>query len=192
MRQEDIFHYVFHYVYAVLHNPAYRKKYELNLKREFACIAFYDGFWKWATWGKRLMELPLSYETATPYQLNRIDVPHPASSKGKGESEPKRVKPKLKANKEAGVIEIDEETTLNAVPKKTCEYRPSKYRPINLSALELILDQCKESTPKDKTIAERFNAYRFADYKERVIDLFMRVCTVSVEIVNTMMEGEGM
>jgi len=27
---------IFHYVYAVLHNPAYRKKYELNLKREFA------------------------------------------------------------------------------------------------------------------------------------------------------------
>ena len=26
---------IFHYVYAVLHNPAYRKKYELNLKREF-------------------------------------------------------------------------------------------------------------------------------------------------------------
>ena len=23
---------IFHYVYAVLHNPAYRKKYELNLK----------------------------------------------------------------------------------------------------------------------------------------------------------------
>jgi predicted helicase len=29
---------IFHYVYAVLHNPAYRKKYELNLKREFPRI----------------------------------------------------------------------------------------------------------------------------------------------------------
>ncbi len=25
--------FIFHYVYAVLHNPAYRKKYELNLKK---------------------------------------------------------------------------------------------------------------------------------------------------------------
>ncbi|MEJ7682024.1 MAG: type ISP restriction/modification enzyme [Segetibacter sp.] len=35
---------IFHYVYAVLHNPAYRKKYELNLKREFPRIPFYDNF----------------------------------------------------------------------------------------------------------------------------------------------------
>ncbi|MEY4768649.1 MAG: hypothetical protein RL637_1288, partial [Pseudomonadota bacterium] len=44
-------------------------------------------------------------------------------------------------------------------------------------------DQYKEKTPKDKTIAEQFNSYRFADYKEFVIDLLMRVTTVSVETV---------
>ncbi len=26
---------IFHYVYAVLHHPEYRNKYEINLKREF-------------------------------------------------------------------------------------------------------------------------------------------------------------
>ena len=35
---------IFHYVYAVLHHPAYRQKYELNLKREFPRIPFYDDF----------------------------------------------------------------------------------------------------------------------------------------------------
>lgn len=35
--------------------------------------------------------------------------------------------------------------------------------------------------PKDPTIAAKFNTYRFADYKEAVIDLLQRVCTVSVE-----------
>jgi hypothetical protein len=34
---------------------------------------------------------------------------------------------------------------------------------------------------KDPTIREKFNTYRFADYKEQVIDLLHRVCTVSVE-----------
>jgi predicted helicase len=48
---------IFHYVYAVLHNPAYRKKYELNLKRDFPRIPFYDDFRQWAAWGKTLMEL---------------------------------------------------------------------------------------------------------------------------------------
>src|SRR5260370_30125600 len=51
----------------------------------------------------------------------------------------------------------------------------------NLSALEWILDQYKEKTPKDPTICERFNTYRFADYKEKVIDLLIRVTRVSVE-----------
>ena len=47
----------------------------------------------------------------------------------------------------------------------------------------VVLDQYKESTPSDPTIRERFNTYRFADYKEKVIDLLQRVCTVSVETV---------
>ncbi len=39
----------------------------------------------------------------------------------------------------------------------------------------------KESAPRDPTIREKFNTYRFADYKEQVIDLLRRVTTVSVE-----------
>ena len=33
---------------------------------------------------------------------------------------------------------------------------------------------------RDPTIAAKFNTYRFADYKEDVIELLRRVCTVSV------------
>ena len=43
---------IFHYVYAVLHHPAYREKYERNLKREFPRIPFYDDFRQWAEWGR--------------------------------------------------------------------------------------------------------------------------------------------
>ena len=63
---------IFHYVYAVLHNPAYRKKYELNLKREFPRIPFYKDFWQWAKWGKQLMDLHINYEDAKPYPLKVI------------------------------------------------------------------------------------------------------------------------
>ncbi|MDP5017891.1 MAG: DNA methyltransferase, partial [Dolichospermum sp.] len=38
---------IFHYTYAVLHNPAYRTKYELNLKREFPRLPYYENFQKW-------------------------------------------------------------------------------------------------------------------------------------------------
>ena len=46
-----------------------------------------------------------------------------------------------------------------------------------------IRDRYKEKKPKDPTIREKFDTYRFADYKEKVIDLLARVTTVSVETV---------
>ena len=51
-----------------------------------------------------------------------------------------------------------------------------------------ILDQYKEKKPGDPTIAEKFNTYRFADYKEQVIDLLKRVWMVSVETVRMVVE----
>ncbi|GCA91757.1 helicase [Microcystis aeruginosa] len=42
-------------------------------------------------------------------------------------------------------------------------------------------DKYKEKESKDKTIAEKFNTYHFVKYKEQVVDLLTRGCTVSVE-----------
>jgi predicted helicase len=159
---------IFHYTYAVLHNPAYRQKYELNLKREFPRIPFYDNFPRWVNWGKELMNLHIDYETIEPYPLTRVDIP---LEKG-------TPKPKLKANQTDGTILLDDITTLGNIPPSAWEYQLG-----NRCALEWILDQYKEKKPKDKTIAEKFHTYRFADYKETVIDLLARVCTVSVETI---------
>ena len=82
----------------------------------------------------------------------------------------------LKADKVAGRITFDSETTLDGVSEAAWAYKLG-----NRSALEWILDQYKEKKPKDPTIREKFDTYRFADYKEKVIDLLMRVTTVSVE-----------
>ncbi|MBK9054409.1 MAG: DNA methyltransferase, partial [Chloroflexi bacterium] len=161
---------IFHYVYAVLHHPAYRQKYELNLKREFPRIPFYDDFWQWATWGQELMELHLNYETVEPYPLQRHETDAATSRTA--------YKAKLKADKTQGIIELDTLTSLSGVPPSAWEYKLG-----NRSALEWILDRYKESTPKDPTIREKFNTYRFRDYKEQVIDLLMRVTTVSLRTV---------
>ncbi len=82
----------------------------------------------------------------------------------------------LKADKDAGRIVLDTQTTLTGVPPEAWDYKLG-----NRSALEWILDQYKEKKPKDPTIREKFDTYRFADYKEKVIDLLMRVTRVSVE-----------
>ncbi len=166
LRKADIFHYV----YAVLHHPAYRAKYERNLKRELPRLPFYDDFWQWAAWGEQLMALHLDYEQVTPFPLARED------RDPKGLANPSGLKPRLIARKEAGVIEVDTATALRGVPAEAWEYRLGTY-----SALEWVLERHKEHTPKDPTIRERLNTYRFADYKEPVIELLRRVTTVSVE-----------
>lgn len=171
---------IFNYVYGVLHNPAYREKYKLNLKREFPRIPFYEVFRQWAEWGKALMDLHINYETAEPFPLKREDEEAEKKSNG---LQPK-IKVKLKADKDYGKIILDEETVLCGIPREAWKYKLG-----NRSALEWILDQYKEKKPKDPTIAEKFNTYRFADYKEEVIELLKKVCTVSVEtmkIINEM------
>lgn len=159
---------IFHYVYAVLHHPAYREKYALNLKLDFPRIPFYENFAQWASWGRALMDLHVHYEQVEPYPLERKELDPQANRKA--------VVARLMARKEQGIIEVDTLTTLKGVPPEAWEYRLGTY-----TALEWVLERYKEKTPKDITIREKFNTYRFADYKEEVIDLLGRVCAVSVE-----------
>jgi predicted helicase len=162
---------IFHYVYAVLHDPLYREKYALNLKREFPRIPCHADFWRWAGWGEALMALHIGYETIKPWPLKRIDAKDEKAARAG-----LKPKPLLKADKAHGIIILDSETQLSGVPGRAWDYRLG-----NRSGLEWILDQYKEKTPKDPTIREKFNTYRFADHKEKVVDLLMRVARVSVE-----------
>ena len=160
---------IFYYVYAVLHCPQYRKTYKFNLKHNFPRIPFYRDFSRWADMGKNLMDLHIDFEQIEPYSLKRHDL--------NLDSVP-LIRPKLKADRQVGKIFIDDQTTLSEIPKAAWAYKLG-----NRSALEWVLDQYKEKKIRDKTVAEKFNAYKFADYKEEVILLLRRVCRVSVETV---------
>lgn len=164
---------IFHYCYAVLHDPLYREKYAQNLKREFPRIPFYADFWRWADWGEQLMALHIGYESAPPFALARTDEP---DTRARAAGQPPKAS--LKSDPAAGSIALDSETTLRGVPPDAWAYKLG-----NRSAIDWVLDQHKEKKPKDPTIREKFDTYRFADHKEKVVDLLMRVTTVSVETV---------
>lgn len=85
---------------------------------------------------------------------------------------------KLKSDPDNGIVVLDADTRLSGIPTLAWRYRLG-----NRSAIDWVLDQHKEKTPRDPTIAAKFNTYRFADYKAHVIDLLARVVTVSVETV---------
>ncbi len=119
------------------------------------------------------------YESVPTFPVKRVDILDDKARKAG--LAPKAI---LKADKASSRIILDSETTLSGVPTAAWDYMLG-----NRSALEWVLDQYKEKKPKDPTIREKFNTYRFADYKEKVVDLLMRVTTVSVEtmqIVNEM------
>ncbi|MBX9616428.1 MAG: N-6 DNA methylase [Caulobacteraceae bacterium] len=163
---------IFAYVYAVLHDPVYRETYALNLKREFPRIPLYPDFRKWRDWGQALLDLHIGYETVAPAPVVRTDTPDPKRAEGTTPAV------KLKSDPDAGIVVLDADTQLSGIPPEAWRYRLG-----NRSAIDWVLDQHKEKTPKDPTIRERFNTYRFADYKETVVDLLARVVTVSVETV---------
>lgn len=163
---------IFAYVYGVLHDPVYRETYALNLKREFPRIPLYPDFKRWRDWGQALLDLHIGYETAAPAPLTSTNTPDP---KRAPDTTPVV---KLKSDPDNGIIVLDADTQLSDVPLSAWRYRLG-----NRSAIDWVLDQHKEKTPKDPTIRAKFNTYRFANYKQSVVDLLARVVTVSVETV---------
>lgn len=95
------------------------------------------------------MKLHIGYESVEPFKLKRTDIPD-EKVRAAG-LQPKAL---LRADKDAGSITLDSETTLRGIPPEAWDYKLG-----NRCALEWVLDQ----------------------YKEKVIDLLARVTTVSVE-----------
>lgn len=164
---------IFYYTYGILNDPLYREYFAQDLRRELPRVPFYNEFWRWVEWGENLMRLHVNYEAIDPWPLRRLDISD-VQSRLAGLTP----RPILKANRAKGTIAIDSETQLLEIPEAAWTYRLG-----NRTALEWVLDQHKERTPKDPTIREKFNTYHFADHKENVIDLLRRVTRVSVETV---------
>jgi predicted helicase len=169
---------IFAYVYAALHDPLWRETYAINLRREFPRIPLHPHFGLWAGWGQRLLDLHIGYEGVAPFPLTRRDTPD-AKARAAGVS-PRVI---LKSDRAAGTITLDSETVLEGVPDAAWDYRLG-----NRTAIDWVLDQHKEKTPKDPTIRAKFDTYRFAGHKERVADLLARVVAVSVETVGIVAE----
>ena len=158
---------IFAYIYAMLHDPAYEQRYDVDLRREFPRVYFQPDFAWWAQQGQALLDLHLGFESIEPWPLERQD---------KHGVKPGRAI--LRAEFAGNRIVLDEQTTLTGVPNEVWWYKLGSR-----TAVEWVLDQYKERKPRDPTIRERFNTYWFADHKERVIDLLARLCTVSVRTV---------
>ncbi|MBS1810611.1 MAG: hypothetical protein JST84_20780 [Acidobacteria bacterium] len=155
---------IFHYVYAVLHHPAYRERYAANLKRELPRIPFAPEFHAFANAGARLAELHVTYETQPEYPLEKIENPNAKLD---------WCVEKMKLSKDKQSLVYNDFLTLAGIPAEAFTYRLG-----NRSALEWVVDQYQVTTDKRSGITNDPNR---ADDPEYIVRLIGQVITVSVE-----------
>ncbi|MHB0939291.1 MAG: type ISP restriction/modification enzyme [Armatimonadota bacterium] len=159
---------IFHYVYALLHHPAYRERYAENLKRELPRIPYVPvgDFPRYVETGRALADLHLHYESAPEYPLaERINNAIPFSW---------RVQ-KMKLTRDKYAVIVNDSLTLAGIPPEVYHYRLG-----NRSALEWVIDQYQVTTDKRSGITSDPNR---EDDPEYIVRLLGRVVTVSLETV---------
>ena len=167
---------IFHYVYALLHSPAYREKYAENLKRELPRIPATPNetpgaFRRYVAAGEQLLKLHRDYEDAAEYRLQAIE--------NRDVSYTWRVE-KMRLSKDKTQVVVNESLTLAGIPPETFAYRLG-----NRSALEWVLDQYQVTTDKRSGIVSDPNREQDHDY---IVRLIGKVITVSLETVRLVKE----
>ncbi|MCX5847246.1 MAG: N-6 DNA methylase [Deltaproteobacteria bacterium] len=158
---------IFHYIYALLHHPAYRETYAANLRRELPRIPFAPDFRDFARAGAKLADLHIHYEDRPEHPLRWIENPDAPMTY--------RVE-KMKLTKDKTAVIVNDFLTLSGIPPAASEYRLG-----NRSALEWIIDQYQVSTDPRSGIDNDPNR---PDDSQYIIRLIGKIVTVSLETVH--------
>ena len=157
---------IFHYVYALLHHPEYRERYQANLKRDLPHLPYAPDFWEFAKAGQRLGEIHVGYEDVEAYPLRFVETPDMPLDW--------RVE-KMRLSKDRTGVKYNDFLTLDGIPAKAFDYRLG-----NRSALEWVVDQYRVKTDKRSGIVNDPNR---EDDEEYIVRLIGKVITVSLETV---------
>ena len=153
-------------MYALLHHPMYRERYQANLKRDLPHIPFAKDFWKFVEAGRRLADIHVHYEDQPQYRLNLIET--------EGMSLDWRVV-QMRFSTDKTQIKYNDFLTLDGIPAEVFQYRLG-----NRSALEWIVDQYRVKTDRRSSIVNDPNRVNDETY---IVDLIQKVIGVSLETV---------
>ena len=157
---------IFHYIYALLHHPAYRDRYQANLKRDLPHIPFVTAFWEFVEAGRRLAEIHVHYEDQPQYKLDLIETPNMPLD---------WYVEQMRFSKDKTQIKYNDFLTLSGIPVEAFQYRLG-----NRSALEWVIDQYRVKTDRRSGIENDPNR---ADDETYIVDLIQKVISVSLETV---------
>ena len=157
---------IFHYVYGLLHHPAYRERYQADLRRDLPRLPFAPDFRAFASAGARLAEIHVGYEEQSQYLLEQIETPDLTLDW--------RVE-KMRLSKDKTQLRYNQFLTLDGIPAEAFAYRLG-----NRSALEWVIDQYRVKTDKRSGIVNDPNR---ADDPQYILRLLGQVISVSLETV---------
>jgi predicted helicase len=157
---------IFHYIYAILHHPAYIRKYAANLKKQLPRIPFIRNFQEMAEAGKNLARLHIYYEGQEEYPLKK-NVSFAENPNWQIE--------KMILSKDRRNIKINDSLTLSNIPAKAFEYIVG-----NRSALEWVIEQYRLRDVLKNDNVDDPNKAADPTYISRLI---CQVITVSLETI---------
>ena len=171
---------IFFYVYALLHHPEYRERYEDDLKKMLPHIPRAAGFHTYASVGRELADLHVNYERVEPYPSvqEEASLHAPADPWERYRIGERKMRfPKLgRRDKEFTRLEYNDYVTLTGIPAEAQGYSISGRSP-----LEWIIDRYHVKTDKASGIVNDPNDFlRERGCPDAVVDLIKRLVTVSM------------
>jgi predicted helicase len=167
---------IFFYTYGLLHSPEYRDGFAADLKKSLPRIPRARGFRGFAAAGRKLSDLHLSYETATPYPGIVEDVKGATSVTPAAElyRVTKMKIPKVKGQPDRSTIIYNTRVTLSNIPEEAYRYQLGAR-----SAIEWIIDRYQVKSDTASGIVNDPNDW--SEEARYIIDLLKRIVTVSLE-----------
>ena len=171
---------IFFYVYALLHHPEYRERYEDDLKKMLPHIPRAAGFHTYASVGRELADLHVNYERVEPYPSvqEEASLHAPADPWERYRIGERKMRfPKLgRRDKDFTRLEYNDYVTLTGIPAQAQGYSISGRSP-----LEWIIDRYHVKTDKASGIVNDPNDFlREQGRPDAVADLIKRLVTVSM------------
>lgn len=171
---------IFFYVYALLHHPEYRERYEDDLKKMLPHIPRAAGFHTYASVGRELADLHVNYERVEPYPSvqEEASLHAPADPWERYRIGERKMRfPKLgRRDKDFTRLEYNDYVTLTGIPAEAQGYSISGRSP-----LEWIIDRYHVKTDKASGIVNDPNDFlREQGRPDAVVNLIKRLVTVSM------------
>ena len=171
---------IFFYVYALLHHPEYRERYEDDLKKMLPHIPRAAGFHTYTSVGRELADLHVNYERVEPYPSvqEEASLHAPADPWERYRIGERKMRfPKLgRRDKDFTRLEYNDYVTLTGIPAEAQGYSISGRSP-----LEWIIDRYHVKTDNASGIVNDPNDFlREQGRPDAVVDLIKRLVTVSM------------